>query len=133
MEVVIKVIPHSDQRYNTVGDYETDESGRTEIRVSALGNSAMENLIAVHELIEISLCKKAGITDQMIDDFDFAFAKDRAIDDASEPGDDPSAPYYHQHQFATRIEKMTCEQLGIDWDEYEGRIAEIMATYPSSK
>ncbi len=37
----------------------------------------------------------------------------------SEPGDDIHAPYFHQHQFATSIERQCCSRLGISWDDYE--------------
>jgi hypothetical protein len=127
----IKTIPHRNQRYNTVGDYLTDQDGNTSIMISELGNQAMESLIALHELVEIMLCQQAGITEKAIDEFDFEFSKNRAAGDASEPGDDPSAPYFAEHQFATKVEKEMCQKLGIGWDEYEKRIAEVMATYPA--
>jgi len=124
----ILVIPHASQRYNTVGDYWID-GGVTQIRISDLGNPDYESLILMHELTELMLCRKAGITIEMIDEFDFAFAKRRATEDASEPGNDPNAPYYQEHQFATKVEKEMAEKLGVDWETYEARIAEVMATY----
>lgn len=128
----IRVIPHQDQRYNTVGDYQTDADGNIEVRISDLGDERKEIAIGVHEAFEAVLCRYAGITDKMIDDFDLAFDAARAPGDASEPGDDPNAPYYHQHQLAMRIERMACEELGLDWDEHEARIAEVMSTYPKA-
>lgn len=77
----------------------------------------------------MKLCQQAGITDAMIDEFDFAFAEGRDPSDGSEPGDDPSAPYYTQHQFATVVEKMMAEKLGVNWEEYIARCTEVMATY----
>ena len=125
----ILVIPHASQRYNTVGDYWVDSEGVTQIRISDLSDPFYENLILVHELTELTLCRKEGITDEMIDEFDFAFANSRASGDASEPGDDLAAPYYEQHQFATKVEKEMAEKLGVDWETYEARIKEVMATY----
>lgn len=129
MKVEIVTVPHEMQRYNTVGDYQTDETGKTKIIVSNLGDDGMHMLIALHELVESALCRQAGITDKMIDEFDFAFADNRAAGDPDEPGDDPAAPYYRQHQFATQVESMMAEKLGIDWDEYIGRITATMAEY----
>lgn len=39
-----------------------------------------------------------------------------------EPGDDPAAPYFEGHQFATKIEKLTARELGVDWKVYETAI-----------
>lgn len=126
INVHITTCNHSDQRYNTVGDYQTDENGKTEIRISNLGDSRIEFLIAIHELVEVFLCKEAGISDQQIDAFDIVYDQKREAGDVTEPGDDPSAPYYQQHVFATKIEKLMCEELGIDWDDYNSRSATLM-------
>lgn len=123
----VLTIPHETQRYNTVGDYWVDENGVTQIRISDLGNTFYEDLIMLHEL---TLCRKAGVTIEDIDKFDFQFTENRAAGDASEPGDDPSAPYFKQHQFATKVEREMCRELGLDWDAYEDRISEVMETYP---
>lgn len=125
----ILVIPHAEQRYNTVGDYWVDEEGVTQVRISDFGNPFYENLVLTHELIELTLCQKAGITIDMIDTYDFAFEQNRTPGDASEPGDDPAAPYYEQHQFATKVEKEMAEKLGVDWDTYGARVEELTATY----
>jgi hypothetical protein len=120
-----RVIPHSEQEYNTVGDYVYDGDSM-EILVSDLGDWRYEYLIAYHELTEIALCKLAGVTLEVINEFDLVFTKNRPVGDSSEPGDDPTAPYYQQHQIATQQEKYMAEQLGVDWDEYDGKIALLM-------
>src|SRR5438128_2605172 len=67
--IVVKVIPHYEQRYNTIGDYwETGHSWQ--IRISNLGKWQYETAVALHEIIEKSLCKQHGITDQEITNFD---------------------------------------------------------------
>lgn len=127
--LTIKTIPHGDQRYNTVGDYQTDENGNRTILISDLGDPRMEFLVALHEMVEAELCRQAGITDEEIDAFDFAFAEERAAGDACEPGDDPLAPYHVQHMYATEVEKRTCAQMGMGWSQYNQRIADVMSTY----
>jgi hypothetical protein len=122
VSIIIQTIKHDEQRYNTVGDYQTKD-GVTILKISDLGDWRMEFLVALHELIELTLCRKAGITDAMIDEFDFEFERNRKASDVSEPGDDPRAPYYKQHQFATKVEKMMSRMLGVSWSEYGNRCA----------
>lgn len=126
----VQVIPHASQRYNTGGDYWIDANGVRQIRISDFEDPDLEYLILIHELIEIKLNEKAGVTDEMVDQFDFEYERNRPPGDESEPGDDPRAPYYRQHQFATRVERAMAEQLGVDWDAYGVSYEEMMATYP---
>jgi hypothetical protein len=126
----IQTIPHASQRYNTGGDYWIDANGVRQIRISDFGDPNLEFLILIHELVEIKLNEKAGVTDAMVDQFDFEYERNRLPGDESEPGDDPRAPYYRQHQFATRVERDMAEQLGVDWDTYGKRYEEMLATYP---
>jgi hypothetical protein len=119
--IVIEFIDHKSQRYNTVGDYfQSALLGETIIRVSNLGDERYEALVAIHELIEMVLCRHAGITDEQIDKFDMNW-KDFE-DRFGEPGNDPKAPYFEQHQTAIRIERELAEQLEVDWDIYEDKI-----------
>lgn len=129
LNVEVRTVPHSQQRYNTVGDYQTVD-GKTTILVSDMGDRRSESLVAYHELTEILLCLNSGVTDKQIDGFDFAWDSKRDSSDTSEPGDDPASPYYHQHQFAMASEKGMAAQLGVDWDEHEERIAQTMLSYP---
>lgn len=93
-----------------------------------MGNQDYEALVALHELVEVLLCKKRGITTEQVDVFDKQFEADRAHgmhgpDD--EPGDDPAAPYKREHFFATNIEALMSSELGVDWSEYEEKINEL--------
>ncbi len=117
-KITIETIPDTQQRYNTVGDYFHNENGDQIFRISDMGNWKYEFLIALHELIESGLCKDRGITEQMIDEFDFSFEKQRIKGDDREPGDETNAPYYKEHQFATKIERMIADELGVNWEEY---------------
>lgn len=112
-----KSIPQNEHRYDTAGDFLTID-GIRQVRTSDFGNEDYEFLILLHEMIEQHLCNKRGITDNSIDAFDIKFEKDRPEGNNEEPGDDVSAPYYHEHQFATVIERIMCYELGIDWNEY---------------
>lgn len=82
-------------------------------------NPDYEFLIAIHELLEWYLTQKKGIRIEEIDRFDILFERGREKDNTDEPGDDINAPYYDEHQFASRIERIAAEELGVDWTEYD--------------
>lgn len=88
--------------------------------------------VAVHELVETYLCQRAGITESMVDEFDIAYDQNRLPGDVTEPGDDPKAPYYKQHKFATKVENLLCFLLFVDPKAYLARTEELMASYPAS-
>lgn len=112
-------IPHCLQRYETVGDWILEEPDAIIVKVSDLGNEDFNFLVALHELIEAKLCQKRGISEAAITAFDMAFEAKRLVGNTDEPGDDPQAPYRREHFFATNIERLMAEQLGVDWREYE--------------
>ena len=127
MNVSIKVIPHSEQRYETCGDWQW-KGDTLEITVSALGNWKYEMAVALHELIEVLLCKHSGITQKSADAFDIAYEKDRLRGKYTadqEPGDDPDAPYSLQHSFATGIERMFIFAVGASWGSYNSAITSL--------
>lgn len=122
MKTIIETIPHGDQKYPTVGDWRTDSDGTLQIKVSDMGNDDYALLVALHELIEVTLCKKRGITEKSVDAFDIKFEKEREAGlhgETEEPGDAPDAPYKREHFFATNIERMMAQELGVDWNEYD--------------
>jgi hypothetical protein len=85
-------------------------------------------LVALHEMIEYELCKKNGITDKEVVAFDVNFEAERrrnihAID--AEPGSDPRAPYRNEHEFATMVEMMVAQKLGVKWTAYEKAIRSL--------
>ena len=122
MQIIKKVIPHSEQRYITVGDWWFDENGDLQIRVSDMGNPDFEFLVGYHEEVEAILCKKRGITEKSVTDFDKRFEEMRAAypdmigDD--EPGFSQKAPYLKEHSYATNVEMSTARELGVDIEEY---------------
>lgn len=120
LNIHIKTIPDTEQRYDTSGDYQKQDDGSLLITVSDMQDSRHEFLIALHELVESYLCEQRGVTIEAIDAFDMEYEKNRAPDDqTSEPGNHPDAPYHREHMFAIEIEKKMAEELGVDWDEYK--------------
>lgn len=119
MRIVIDTIPHDQHRYPTVGDWWFDADGSLQIRVSEMGNTDYEVLVGVHELVEVLLCKKRGISDEEVSAFDKAFEACRTEGNVDEPGDEPAAPYHHEHGFATGVERLLASALEVNWKTYE--------------
>lgn len=121
-EVIIKVIPHSEQRYETCGDWWFDSEGVLQIRVSDMSDSRYEQLIAFHEYAEAMLCNYSGVSEREVLDFDIEFEKMRAafpkLVGNKEPGNSRAAPYNKQHKMATRLEHQLAEKLNVDWEKY---------------
>ncbi len=124
MNIDFKTIPHKDQRYDTVGDYQEDEHG-VHFTISEMDDGRHEMLIMVHELVEFFLVKLSGISLKSIDDFDIEFEKNRTDGNEGEPGDDQRAPYFMQHQLATVVERVVAVMLGVLWKDYERAINEL--------
>ena len=118
MKITIETIPHSRQRYNTVGDYVKYDDGRIAIFVSELGNEAYEQAVALHELIELFLVLNRDIKIDYIDAFDIAFEAKRQPGNVDEPGDDPAAPYQNEHSIATAVERLFTAACGVKWHDY---------------
>jgi len=118
----LEVIPHSQQRYPTCGDWILGQGGELLVLVSEMKDEDSEFLVALHELVECYLCKKAGVTDEQVTEFDKAFEVKRTSGNTDEPGDDPKAPYRTQHQCATLIEMIVCREMGKDWKEHEENV-----------
>jgi hypothetical protein len=115
VKIIIETIPHSQQRYNTVGDWYLDAYGSLIIKVSEI-TKRYEWLIAIHELVEAILCECAGITAAQVDKWD---------KEHIEAGDDPEAPYHRQHIFADAIERLVALELGVRWDPYEKELNKL--------
>lgn len=122
MDVRIQTIPHSAQRYPTVGDWYFKHQNVLKVNVSELDSRDFEFLIMVHELVEAYLCLKHGVREEDVDEFDKAFVPTAEI---VEPGASPAAPYHKEHIFATGIEKQLAAELEIDWEVYDKFIDEF--------
>ena len=119
--IKIETIPHASQRYPSVGDW-FDKDDVLNIKVSEELPDKEAFLVALHELVEVMLCKDRGITEEQVDEFDMEYEKNRPDGDESEPGDDPKAPYRKEHFFATNIERLMAAELGVDWEQYADHI-----------
>lgn len=125
LRIAIETIPHEQQRYETVGDWWADANGVWRIEVSDMSDPRYELLVAVHELVEMALCRQKGITEEEVTKFDMAFEAARRTGDHSEPGDSELAPYRDEHTFATFIERAVALKLGVDWDTYNKQVEEL--------
>lgn len=118
-EINIKVIPHSEQKYETVGNYWRDSDGSIQIRISELPRNTYELIVAAHEFFEVILTEARGIPERAITDFDIAFENERRIGNEDEPGDDINAPYRLEHCIATAVERLMCSELYESWKNYD--------------
>lgn len=128
MKIIITTTDHKNQRYPTVGDWYFEKTVTEEvlqIKVSKLSDWRREMLIAVHELVEVLLCKHDGVTQEQVDAFDMAFEKTRPEGNEDEPGDSTEAPYRRQHCIATGIERILAAELEVDWSEYEKELMNL--------
>jgi hypothetical protein len=116
----VSQVPHRKQRYETVGDWIPGKPA--EIRVSKMKDQRYAFLVALHEMIEYELCRMNGVTDREVVAFDVNFEVERRMrihPTEAEPGNDPRAPYRREHDFATMIEMMVAQKLGVKWSAYE--------------
>lgn len=122
MRIIVETIPHKFQRYETIGDWFFKEDDLM-VKVSDLGNIYYEWFVAEHEINEALMCKKDGISEKQVSDYDKAFEQLRKeypeLIGEQEPGDMISAPYNSQHKRATQIESVSVSLHGENWDEYE--------------
>lgn len=119
MTITLTTIPHSEQRYPTIGDWIIKDNGDVVISVSNMRNEKYHHLVMIHELIEVILCRHAGVSAHEVDQFDKLFELNRTPGNDSEPGDSPLAPYAKQHCIATGIERMVAAEIDVNWQEYE--------------
>ena len=143
MKILIETVAHSAQRYDTCGDWTVSPEGNWTIKVSSLHNWRHELLIAIHELVEMTLCRDKEITAKEVDDFDIDYQRKlehlaqcnngtvcrdadheelRVETSAEEPGDSVNAPYYKQHQIASAVERLLAAEMKVDWLAYSDQV-----------
>jgi hypothetical protein len=117
MNIHIIKVTKDQMRYDTAGDWYYDEAGDLVIKVATdfpeFPTNDHHNLVALHELIEVLLCRKRGITQQMVDDFDMGPGSYDVIPEDEESGDQPGCPYGKEHRFAMIVEHMMAHELGL--------------------
>ncbi len=94
-------------RYDDVGDYLD-----TTIISYDMKNPVLNNAIMLHEFIEYTLIKSAGIPVSMIDAFD-------TEDDAPEKYKKEYKLYCKYHRIANNVERLFIENMGLSWKNYQ--------------
>jgi hypothetical protein len=79
--------------------------------------------LGFHEAAEAVICHHNGVSQQAVDDFDEAYDATHASD--LNAGDDPLAPYAHEHTLATAIERILAAELSVQWKEYDDELSAI--------
>lgn len=120
---ILKTTAHQNIRNDQAGDWTI---GEHIVAISAKMDCPESELaVCVHELIEAWLCRKNGITDEQVTEFDAMFEKERnegKHDLFDEAGDDPRAPYFDAHQRATNVEADVCKALGLSWRQHDENV-----------
>src|SRR5438132_11206958 len=124
MTIRIDTIAENECRYRTVGDWRIDENGDIAIQVVAMGDERYELLIAIHEMIEATLCKRDGVTTKQVDQYDLTHQND------DDPGLNHEAPYHDQHMVAFAVEILMAKVLGVDWVEYNETLDAVWERIP---
>lgn len=117
--VIVEVIKHRYQRYDTAGDYREPQEGLWLVTLSRLPDWRMEACLFIHEFVEMVLTRYRGVPWEEIDRFDMAHPE---LDD---PGACQLAPYHIDHVEAETIERRLCFLLGIGWEEYQAALAAL--------
>ncbi len=128
MRIVIETIPHDQQRYPTVGDWYRDEEGTLHIKVSEMSDNRHNFLVALHELIEVTLCEHRGITEESVSAFDIQYEKEREEgkhSDDEEPGFADNAPYRKEHTTAMSVEMLMAAELDVNWSKYDEEVMNL--------
>lgn len=94
-------------RYDDVGDYFDSTIISYDMK-----NPIYNNGIMLHEFIEYSLIRSAGIPVSMIDAFD-------TTDGAQEKYPEQYKLYCRYHRMANNIERHFIENMGLSWKEYQ--------------
>ena len=116
-KITIAQVEDAEFRYDTLGDWQYDERHGEVVAHIAVPKFGPDTnyaawLIVVHEIVELFLCLRAGVTQREADDFH------AARKDSDEYGDEPDCPYYDQHQIADAVEKLLCGVIGVSWKDY---------------
>jgi hypothetical protein len=121
-DIYVKTIAHNEQRYNTVGDYYTNDEGQDQLRVSEDTDHVYEMAVILHELVEMCWARDHGVGNDIIDAFDNEFEqliRDGKESEDAEPGDHPDCPVYEGHQMASVIERAFITMMGRSWKFYD--------------
>lgn len=122
--IYLEIISKDKQRYDTVGDWYWSEAV-LRIVSARFSDPRYEYLVHLHELVEALLCSWAGVSQAKVDTFDREYEANRPFGNKDEPGDDPKAPYHHQHVIASVVERLAAVMLKVDWNAYAKEVEEL--------
>lgn len=122
MEIWAKSIPISQMRWGILGDYWTHHSDLTNIRVAETGNQIMNRLLFLHEVMEDTIKKALGITDEIVD----AYCDRKFAEGVMPDSDNLDSPIHDIHMFCSEIEFKVCEKCGIARKEYEDVLERVL-------
>ncbi len=123
MEIQIQSVKPYLLRNDQIGDWVYSETrpGYVITVSNNIKTNESQLAVALHELIECFLCKRNGIDDGTVCQFDKMYEDERKAGHwkDEEPGDDPRSPYRAEHQAADHVERAVCNALGITWEQHE--------------
>ena len=123
MKVIIETVPFKQQRKfhgkPILGDWFFKGDDLT-IRMVDLGDWRYNYLYACHEMDEAFLCKHAGLSTKVVDDW---CNKPDSAPECGESNPDSfsgygEAPYQAQHNDALSLEWIRARFLGVTWPDY---------------
>ncbi len=118
MNINVQTIDNKDHRPNITGaDWWYDDNGDLQVRVSKMSDPRYEAALILHETFEAILCRFAGVTHQQVDAFDIPY--EATHDKKCNAGDEPDAPYFKQHGYATAAERIFTTACGVEWLKYD--------------
>lgn len=108
-------------RYDDVGDYFDSTIISYDMK-----NPIFNNGILLHEFIEYTLIRSAGISVSMIDAFD---------NDETAPEKHPKEYrlYRNYHRIANNVERRFIENMGIPWKEYQKAVYGVKVKVTATK
>ena len=106
--ITVDPIARDRQRYDTEGDWHFTQKGDLAVFITDQPDWKVYACLAVHEIVEALLCRAQGVTCEQVDEWDMGHPE------MEEPGDDPRAPYMHQHRIAMVIERLLAYEMGVD-------------------
>jgi hypothetical protein len=127
LDITIKTVPERLVRAEQSGDWWYNHDRIVAAVIEGTYPPDNELMIGIHELVEAWLCRKLGITDKAVVDFDTMYEDERKHGhhhDNDEPGDDPHAPYRLPHMAATHVERAVGSALDVIWREHERMICD---------
>ncbi|HVT01230.1 MAG TPA: hypothetical protein VHE53_03285 [Patescibacteria group bacterium] len=117
----IKFRVKKSMRYDDVGDYYDSTIISYDMK-----NPIFNNGIMLHEFIEYTLIRSAGIPVSMIDAFD-------NNDTAADKYPEQYKLYSKYHRMANNIERHFIENMGVDWKEYQKAVYSVEVKVKPSK